>query len=55
MLAVDIAASFLIEHRFDPHHDIDDRPEKHGHHIAVVILVHFFELTAAALHFDLAH
>ena len=54
VFAVDIAARFLIEHRFDPQHDIDDRPEQHGHDIAVVILIHFFEVTRVALHFDLA-
>ena len=31
MFRIDIAASFLIEHRFDPQHDIEDRPEQQGH------------------------
>jgi hypothetical protein len=54
VLGVAIAEGLFIEHRLDPQHDIDDRPEKHGHDIAVVILIHFFEFTPAALHFDLA-
>jgi hypothetical protein len=55
MFGVAITTSFLVEHRFDPQHHIEDRPEQHGHHIVVVILFHFFELSGAALHFDPAH
>jgi hypothetical protein len=54
MLAVDIATCLLVEHGFDSQNDIEDRAEKHGHDVTVVILIHFFDL-AAALHFDLAH
>ena len=55
MFGVAIAASFLVEHRFDPQHHIEDRPEQQGHHIVVVVLFHFLELSRASLHFDLAH
>src|SRR5260370_41474787 len=54
MRAVDIAACLLVEHSFDAQNDIEDRAEKHGHDVTVVILLHFFDL-AAALHFDLAY
>ena len=54
MLTVDIAACLLVKHGFDTQNDIEDRSEKHGHGVTVVILFHFFDL-AAALHFDLAH
>jgi len=55
MFRVAIAASFLVAHRFDPQHHIEDRPQQQGHHIVVVILFHFFELSRASLHFDLAY
>ena len=55
MFRVAIAASFLVEHRFDPQHNIEDWPEQQRHHIVVVILFYFLELSCASLHFDLAH
>jgi hypothetical protein len=55
MLGIDIAARFFVEHRLDPQHNIEDRPEQQGHHIPVIILFHLFALTVATLPFDLAH
>jgi hypothetical protein len=37
-----------------PQNDIEDRAEKQGHHVTVVILFHFF-VAVGALYFDLSH
>src|SRR2546429_6776254 len=55
VLGVVIAKSFLVAHRFDPQHHIDDRAEQQGHDITVVILLHFFGFTVGTLRFDLAN
>jgi len=55
MLEVDITASYLVEHRFDPQHDIHDRPEQQRYPIAVVILFHFLDFSRALFPSDLAH
>src|SRR5712691_3136028 len=55
VLAAGIAVSLLMEYRLDGQDNVEHRPEKHGDDIAVIVLLHLFDLTPGALDFEVAH